>query len=319
MAFQPSRITIQNSNSKLDSSWRTLAKVPPKDSRIKTSDVTATKGTDFEDYITKTELMMGIVEKGFDKPSPIQEECFPVALAGIPISLFWWSIMTLARKKPHRKSKERHWQDCCFRNSNPWTFGYLQENNTRYLIWVWRARAYLSHYKALILVPTRELALQVSAVVKELGKYLKVESMVSTGGTSLREDILRLNSPVHVVVGTPGRILDLATRGIANLSNCDVLALDEADKLLSVDFGPVVENLLKVMPQNLQIMAFSATFPQRVQTFQEKFMPDCRVINLMDELTLKGVTQYYVFLEERQKVHCLNALFSKVNSSFCDC
>lgn len=165
---------------------------------------------------------------------------------------------------------------------------------------------------ALILVPTRELALQVSAVVKELGKHLKVESMVSTGGTSLKEDILRLNSPIHVLVGTPGRVLDLASRGIADLSRCHILALDEADKLLSVDFGPVVEKVLRVLPKDPQIMAFSATFPQMVKTFQEKFMPDCTIINLMDELTLKGITQYYVFLEERQKVHCLNALFSKV-------
>lgn len=140
--------------------------------------------------------------------------------------------------------------------------------------------------------------------------------MVSTGGTSLKEDILRLNSPVHVLVGTPGRVLDLASRGIADLSRCHILALDEADKLLSVDFGPVVEKVLKVLPKNPQIMAFSATFPQMVKTFQEKFMPDCAIINLMEELTLKGITQYYVFLEERQKVHCLNALFSKVPSSF---
>jgi len=73
-------------------------------------------------------------------------------------------------------------------------------------------------------------------VVKELGKFLKVESMVSTGGTFFRDDVIRLHNPVHVIVGTPGRILDLANKRVADFSNCKILALDEADKLLSIDF-----------------------------------------------------------------------------------
>jgi len=76
----------------------------------------------------------------------------------------------------------------------------------------------------------------VSSVVKDLGKYLKVESMVSTGGTYFRDDIIRLHSIVHIIVGTPGRILDLANKRIADFSNCNILILDEADKLLSFDF-----------------------------------------------------------------------------------
>lgn len=65
-----------------------------------------------------------------------------------------------------------------------------------------------NHIQALVLVPTRELALQTAAVIKELAKYLQVEVMVSTGGTQLREDIMRLQKPIHIMVGTPGRILD---------------------------------------------------------------------------------------------------------------
>jgi ATP-dependent RNA helicase DDX6/DHH1 len=79
-------------------------------------------------------------------------------------------------------------------------------------------------------------------VIKELSKYLPgVEVMVSTGGTQLKEDIYRLYNKVHVLVGTPGRILDLASRGIAKLGNIHTLVLDEVDKLLSVDFRPIVE------------------------------------------------------------------------------
>lgn len=80
---------------------------------------------------------------------------------------------------------------------------------------------------ALILVPTRELALQTAQVCKDLGKYLKLQIMTSTGGTNLRDDIMRLHQPVHIVVATPGRILDLARQGVAKLGTCSILVMDE--------------------------------------------------------------------------------------------
>jgi ATP-dependent RNA helicase DDX6/DHH1 len=78
-----------------------------------------------------------------------------------------------------------------------------------------------------LLVPTRELALQTSQVCKEIGKYLKIEVMVTTGGTSLRDDIMRLYQPVHLLVGTPGRILDLTKKGVCVLKDCNMIVLDE--------------------------------------------------------------------------------------------
>lgn len=101
-----------------------------------------------------------------------------------------------------------------------------------------------------------------------------------------------------------------------SLSECSIMCLDEADKLLSVDFQPVIEKLLRLLPKERQILLFSATFPQMVKPFKEQWMPDAHIVNLMEELTLKGITQYYVFLEEKQKIHCLNTLFSKVRSPF---
>lgn len=82
-------------------------------------------------------------------------------------------------------------------------------------------------FPALILVPTRELALQTAQVCKEMGKYLGVEVMVTTGGTILRDDIMRLHCTVHIIVATPGRILDLANKGEAKLNSCRVLCMDE--------------------------------------------------------------------------------------------
>lgn len=73
---------------------------------------------------------------------------------------------------------------------------------------------------------------------------------------------------MHVVVGTPGRILDLATRDIADLSDCNMLVLDEVDKLLSIDFKSIVAQIIEIMPKDKQIMLFSATYPMEIKEFQ---------------------------------------------------
>jgi ATP-dependent RNA helicase DDX6/DHH1 len=90
--------------------------------------------------------------------------------------------------------------------------------------------------------------------------------MVTTGGTSLKEDILRLYGRVHVLVATPGRILDLARKGVANISSCNIMVMDEADKLLSPEFMPLVEELINFLPTTRQLLMFSATFPVTVIT-----------------------------------------------------
>ncbi|CAN7062421.1 unnamed protein product [Brassica oleracea var. botrytis] len=175
--------------------------------------------------------------------------------------------------------------------------------------------------QAMILVPTRELALQTSQVCKELSKYLNIQVMVTTGGTSLRDDIMRLHQPVHLLVGTPGRILDLTKKGVCVLKDCTMLVLDEADKLLSAEFQPSLEELIQFLPEIRQFLMYSATFPVTVKAFKDRHLRKPYVINLMDQLTLMGVTQYYAFVEERQKVHCLNTLFSKlqINQSIIFC
>ncbi|PNW84166.1 hypothetical protein CHLRE_04g223850v5 [Chlamydomonas reinhardtii] len=269
--------------------WKQRLNLPPKDARVRTEDVTNTKGNEFEDYFLKRELLMGIFEKGFEKPSPIQEESIPIALAGRDI---------LARAK----------------NGTGKTAAFCipvveRVDPTRPVI------------QALLLVPTRELALQTAQVCKELSKYLSIEVMVTTGGTSLKDDIMRLYQTTHIVVATPGRVVDLASKGVARLNECRMLVMDEADKLLSPEFQPVVEQLIGYLPDDRQIMLYSATFPVTVKAFKEKFLRKPYIINLMEELTLKGVTQFYAFVEEKQKVHCLNTLFSKlrINQSIIFC
>lgn len=263
--------------------------MPEKDTRPQTEDVTRTKGNDFDDFYLKRELLMGIFEKGYEKPSPIQEETIPIALAGRDI---------LARAK-NGTGKTAAFVVPCLEKID------VTKN----------------HLQVLILVPTRELALQTSQVTKELGKHLKVEVMVTTGGTSLKDDIMRLYNPVHILVATPGRVLDLANKGVANLSSCGLIVMDEADKLLSPEFQPLIEQIIKFLPLERQILLFSATFPITVKDFRDRFLNRPYEINLMEQLTLKGVSQYYAFVEERQKIHCLNTLFTKlqINQSIIFC
>eukprot|EP00928_Gymnodinium_smaydae_P040887 TRINITY_DN27698_c0_g2_i2.p2 TRINITY_DN27698_c0_g2~~TRINITY_DN27698_c0_g2_i2.p2 ORF type:complete len:507 (+),score=110.02 TRINITY_DN27698_c0_g2_i2:110-1522(+) len=260
--------------------WKSKINRPAPDQRVKTEDVTNIKGNDFEDYFLKRELLMGIFEKGYEKPSPIQEDSIPVALAGKSV---------LARAKNGTGK------------TGAFCIPLLEKVDTS-----------KNEIQGLILVPTRELALQTSSVVKELGRYMNVQCMVSTGGTLLCEDIMRFYNEVHIVVATPGRVLDLAKKQVCNLQNCHILVLDEADKLLCQEFQPIIEELLKFLPVDRQILMYSATFPMSILDFKNKYMADAHEINLMEELTLKGVTQFYAFVDERQKVHCLNTLFAKL-------
>lgn len=110
--------------------------------------------------------------------------------------------------------------------------------------------------------------MQTSFVIKELGKHKKIECMVSTGGNPVKEDIYRLYQTVHVIVATPGRILDLATKNVAKLEDCKMLVLDEVDKLLSDDFKLIVAKIIELMPVEKQISLFSATYPVAIRGFQ---------------------------------------------------
>ena len=225
----------------------------------------------------------------YSQPSPIQEEAIPIILQNRNV---------LARAKNGTGKTAAYIIPC------------LEKTDTT-----------SNTIQVLMLIPTRELALQTSAIVKEVGKHMGLECMVTTGGTSLKDDIMRLYKPVHIVVATPGRILDLASKDVAKLNNCKMIIMDEADKLLSPEFQPVLEELIGMCNPVHQICMFSATFPVAVKSFCQQFVPNPYSINLMDELTLRGISQFYAFVQERQKVHCLNTLFTKleINQSIIFC
>ncbi|KAJ3424739.1 dead-box atp-dependent RNA helicase [Anaeramoeba flamelloides] len=269
--------------------WKENLKIPKKDTRQRTVDVTETEGHDFEDYYLQVPLLKGIFEMGYEKPSPVQEKTIPVALAGKDI---------LARAK----------------NGTGKTASYL-------IPILEKIDKKKKHIQAIVLVPIRELAMQTSQICKKLSKHMGINVIITTGGTRLNEDIMRLEETVHVVIATPGRILDLIKKNVADVSKTSVIVLDEADKLLSQNFQSTISQLIGHLPQNRQIMLFSATFPITVKYFIQKHLKKPHEINLMTELTLSGLTQFYAFVEERQKVHCLNTLFSKlqINQSIIFC
>lgn len=277
------------SESENDNDWKSRLNLPERDRRIKTSDVTTTKGNEFEDFCLSRELLMGVFEQGWERPSPIQEASIPIALNGRDV---------LARAK----------------NGTGKTGAYcipaLSQLNSA-----------VDAIQALIMVPTRELALQTSQICIELSKHLGIKVMVTTGGTVLKDDIMRIYQKVHMIVATPGRILDLMQKGVCRMNQCRMLVLDEADKLLSQDFVDMLDQIISFLPSDRQVLLFSATFPLSVEQFMRKHLRDPYEINLMDELTLKGITQYYAFVQEKQKVHCLNTLFSKlqINQSIIFC
>uniref|UniRef100_A0A668AJH2 RNA helicase n=1 Tax=Myripristis murdjan TaxID=586833 RepID=A0A668AJH2_9TELE len=261
---------------KFGDDWKKCLQLPPKDTRMKTSDVTSTKGNEFEDYCLKRELLMGIFEMGWEKPSPVQEESIPIALSGRDI---------LARAK----------------NGTGKSGAYL-------IPLLERIDLKKDHIQAIVMVPTRELALQMSQISIQLSKHLGgVKVMATTGGTNLRDDIMRLDETVHVIIATPGRILDLVKKGVAKVDKTQMMVMDEADKLLSQDFVILIEEIISFLPKDRQILLYSATFPVSVQKFMAKHLKKPYEINLMEELT--------------QKVHCLNTLFSRlqINQSIIFC
>ncbi|KAI2653007.1 putative ATP-dependent RNA helicase DDX6 [Labeo rohita] len=287
---KPANASQEGPSIRFGDDWKKSLQLPAKDNRVKTSDVTATKGNEFEDYCLKRELLMGIFEMGWEKPSPIQEESIPIALSGRDI---------LARAK----------------NGTGKSGAYL-------IPLLERIDIKKDHIQAMVIVPTRELALQVSQISIQISKHLGgVKVMATTGGTNLRDDIMRLDETVHVVIATPGRILDLIKKGVAKVDKIHMMVMDEADKLLSQDFVIIIEDIIGFLAKNRQILLYSATFPISVQKFMAKHLQKPYEINLMEELTLKGITQFYAYVTERQKVHCLNTLFSRlqINQSIIFC
>jgi DEAD/DEAH box helicase len=155
--------------------------------------------------------------------------------------------------------------------------------------------------QALVLSPTRELATQIQSVVLALGDYMNVQCHACIGGTSIGEDIRKLEYGQHVVSGTPGRVFDMIRRRSLRTRNIKMLVLDEADELLNKGFKDQIYDVYRYLPPATQVVVLSATLPYDVLEMTTKFMTDpIRILVKRDELTLEGIKQFFVAVEKEE-------------------
>ncbi|KAK6877973.1 ATP-dependent RNA helicase eIF4A [Candida tropicalis] len=169
--------------------------------------------------------------------------------------------------------------------------------------------------QALILAPTRELALQIKNVITAIGLYLNVTVHASIGGTSMSDDIEAFRSGVQIVVGTPGRVYDMIERRYFKTDKVKMFILDEADEMLSSGFKEQIYNIFRLLPETTQVVLLSATMPQEVLEVTTKFMNNpVRILVKKDELTLEGIKQFYINVElEEYKFDCLCDLYDSIS------
>ncbi|CUM67843.1 uncharacterized protein PRCAT00005552001 [Priceomyces carsonii] len=169
--------------------------------------------------------------------------------------------------------------------------------------------------QALILAPTRELALQIQNVITHIGLYLNVTVHASIGGTSMKDDIEAFKSGVQIVVGTPGRVFDMIERRFFKTDKVKMFILDEADEMLSSGFKEQIYNIFRLLPETTQVVLLSATMPPDVLEVTTKFMNNpVRILVKKDELTLEGIKQFYINVEQEDyKFDCLCDLYDSIS------
>lgn len=157
----------------------------------------------------------------------------------------------------------------------------------------------LRETQALVLSPTRELATQIQSVVLALGDYMNVQCHACIGGTSVGEDIRKLEYGQHIVSGTPGRVFDMIRRRHLRTKNIKMLILDESDELLNMGFKEQIYSIYRYLPPATQVVLVSATLPNDVLEMTSKFMTDpVRILVKRDEITLEGIKQFFIAVEK---------------------
>jgi len=160
----------------------------------------------------------------------------------------------------------------------------------------------INRVQGLVLEPTRELAIQVAEHIRRLNKYTPFKVLPIYGGESIRKQIYALERGVHVVVGTPGRMIDHLKRGTLNLASVKIVVLDEADRMLDMGFIDDIEYILSKVSVNRQTSLFSATIDQFVMNVCNRYMrkPE-KILVSKDEIALTQIDQYYMVVNPKSK------------------
>lgn len=229
----------------------------------------------FSDLSISPELLQAVTDMGFISPSPIQAEAIPPILAGR-------DVIGQAQTGTGKTA----------------AFGIPALE----LIDV-QNRA----VQTLILCPTRELALQVAEEIKKLSKHkrgVRVEAIY--GGDSIERQIRSLKSGVHIVIGTPGRVMDHMERNTLKLDQVRMMVLDEADEMLDMGFREDIENILEEMPEERQTILFSATMSKPIMQITQKFQSDPVLVKVVKkELTNTNIEQVYFEVKPKAKVEVM--------------
>lgn len=233
-------------------------------------------------------ILRGIYAYGFENPSPIQ------ARAILPI-IQGKDIVAQAQSGTGK--------------TGAFTIGGLS-----------RIDESLNKTQVIILSPTRELSMQILSVVEKISDSTKIRSQLLVGGSSVDQDMNVLSSNVpHLVVGCAGRVQDMIRRNALKTDSLKLLIVDEADEMLATGFKEQLQNIFHSLPEDIQIALFSATLPDYAFDDIKLFMKDpVHIIVKKEALTLEGIAQYYVALEDdNQKYATLKDLYANLNVSQC--
>ena len=176
--------------------------------------------------------------------------------------------------------------------------------------------------QALILTPTRELAVQVKEDFTNIGRFKRLKAVAIYGGHSFTMEKTELKQKAHVVTGTPGRVMDHIERGTLSLDKIQYLVLDEADRMLDMGFAEQVEGILKELPRDRVTMMFSATMPEGIKSISSNYMKDTMYIDVSeDSITAGDIDHSLYFTEEEEKLALLRdvTIIEKADSCIIFC
>lgn len=232
----------------------------------------------------KESIVRAISDLGFTKPSQIQEQSIPVTLSGA-------DLIGQAQTGTGKTAA--------------YSLPILTKMSTNKGI------------KALILAPTRELAVQVKDEINRLSKYESSDVLAVYGGDSIDRQIRALRKGVDVVVGTPGRMLDLIKRKCLHLDSVEFLVLDEADEMLNMGFIDDIESILSHTPEERQTLLFSATMPDPIAKLAKRYMkPDAKLVSVKkSSLTVSKIEQSYFMINNKHRLEALCRLLDLDNPS----
>ncbi|MCL5040607.1 MAG: DEAD/DEAH box helicase, partial [Firmicutes bacterium] len=228
----------------------------------------------FESLGISSKVLKALEDMGFEEPSPIQARAIPLCLSGHDV----------IGQAQTGTGKTAAFGISIVEKIDP------------------RAR----DIQAVVLTPTRELAIQVAEEVTKIGKHRAVKTIPIYGGQAIERQIRLLRFGVDVVIGTPGRIMDHMRRGTIRFDGVKVLVLDEADEMLDMGFIEDIEFILKQTPVERQTLLFSATMPEAILRLAKNYMKKPELISInREKLTVPLIEQYFYEVRGNQKIDAL--------------